>query len=131
MALCCAAVALLGAGAVYWDLQDGYFSKQLVFLPIFTGLLALALLLFPGGPGTFRALARDPGTGQAARWLAGIPPRHRRAWLLAAGLSFYLSFMASNYLEGNVFFSLREQVVVLLALLVVGLVLRKQLRQLW
>lgn len=130
-ALCCAIIALLGAGFVYWDLQDGYFSRMLLFLPVITGLLAVALLLFPGGPVTFQALARDPGTTEAARWLTGIPPLHRRAWVVAVCLSYYVSQGVSDFLEGKDFFSLREQITNLVVLLVLGLAFRKQLRQMW
>lgn len=116
---------------MYWDLQDGHFSRVLLFLPIFTGLLGLALLLFPGGPTSARAVLADPGTEQVGRWLAGIPRGHRRAWLLATGLSYYLSLGVGDYLAGKDFLSWHEQVIILIALLVVWLVLRKELRRLW
>lgn len=130
-ALCCAVIALLSAGVLYWDLQDGYFSTMLLALPIITGTLTVALLLLPGGPVTFQEAARDPGTERAGRWLASIPPLHRRAWLVAVGLSYYLTLGTSEYLQGKDFFSLGEQLLVLVVGGILWLVLRKQLRRMW
>ncbi len=132
IALCLLALALVGTGLVYWDLQDGNFSTSLLFLPILTGTMAVALLLFPGsGPGTAGAVIRDPGTAQAGSWIRGIPVLHRRAWVMAAWLAIYLEFWARRYLEGTPFFTLSEQLTFFGVSGVLVFFLRKELRRMW
>lgn len=131
LALCFLGLALVGAGLVYWDLQDGKFSTDLLFLPIFTGTMAVAFLLFPGGPVAAAAVIRDPGTEQAFRWLRSVPLLHRRAWLVAAGLAIYFSFWVRKYLEGKPFFALSEQLTFLGVGGILVFFLRKELRQMW
>ena len=130
-ALCCLVFALLGAGFSYWDMQDGYYSTKLLFLPILTGLMSVALLLFPGGGTTFQQAARPDSAHTFEEWKAGTPPLHRRAWLLTAGLAIYLSLWAQKWLAGEAFFTVSEQLGLLLVAGLLWLFLRKQLRQPW
>lgn len=91
VALCCFVIALVSAGFSYWDMQDGYYSTRLLYLPIFTGMMGVALLLFPGGRTTFREAAQPNSAHTLQEWKHDTPPLHRRVWLLTAVLSLYLS----------------------------------------
>lgn len=129
MALCCFGLALMFAGVFYWDVQDGTFSLRLLYMPIIFGVMAVAFLLFPGGPYTFR----DAATSAAGLggWADAIPRLHRRVWVVAAGLAIYLSVGASDILEGKPFFTLGSQVLYLFVAFVMWLIFRKRLRGLW
>ena len=131
VALCCFALALLGAAFVYWDLQDGYYSSKLLMLPIMTGMMGVALLLFPGGPTTFREAAQPNSVHTFHEWKHFTPRLHRRVWLVTAGLAFYLSHWADNYLEGKAFFTFREQLPLLLAFGLIAFYVRKEIRRIW
>lgn len=111
-ALCCAVVALLGAGLVYWDLQDDTFMPQLLVIPIMPAMLGLALLLFPGGPTTLQqGLEHNPNF--IAQWRQQVPRLHARMWVLSLALSLYLSMYASFYLQGKDFFEWGNQLIAL------------------
>lgn len=130
-ALCCAGVALVSAGFSYWDMQDGYFSTKLLFIPIMTGIMALTLAVFPGAPYRLRDAAQEPGGEVVNHWNQGTPRLHRRAWLVAGGLSIYIALGVSSYLQGENFFSLSNQICTLLAGGIVYWLVRKQLRGFW
>jgi hypothetical protein len=128
-ALCCAVIALIGAALLYWDLQDGYFNTKVLALPIITGTLAVTLLLFPGGSTKFKQAALDHDSQRVTKWSGAILSSHRRAWVLALGLSAYLTMGAEQYLQGKDFFTLGNQVSTVAALVVALLLLRWWLRR--
>lgn len=130
-ALCCLGLALLSAGFSYWDMQDGYYSPKLLFLPILTGLMSVALLLFPGGRTTLREASRPDSTHTFGEWQSDTPPLHRRAWLLTAVLAIYLSLWVQKWLVGEEFFTVFQQLGLVFVFGFLWLFLRKQLRQLW
>ena len=130
-ALICFVLTLVFGGLSYWDMQDGYFSTKLLFLPIFMAVMGVALLLFPGGRITFREAAAPDSAHTFQEWKHGTPPLHRRVWLGAAVLSIYLSLWAQKWLAGEAFFTVFEQLGLVFIFGLMWLFLRKQLRQLW
>lgn len=129
--LVCFALALVFGGFSYWDMQDGTYSPRLLFVPICTGLMAVALLLFPGGSTTLQEASQPNSAHTFEEWQRSTPPLHRRAWLLTAGLAIYLCLWAQSWLAGEAFFTVFEQLGLLFVFGCIGLFLRKQLRQLW
>ena len=130
-ALLCFVVALVFGGFSYWDMQDGYYSTRLLFMPIFAGLMAVALLLFPGGHTTFQEAAQPGSAHRFGEWTRSTPPLHRRVWLLTAGLAIYVSMWAQSWLADEPFFTVFHQLSLVFVFGLLWLFLRKQLRQLW
>ena len=115
-----AVLSVVFAALSYWDLQDGDFYERGIMMPILMGVMAVFLLLFPGGKTTFVAIAGE-GDG-FSRWLGEIPAWHKKAWLGGFLLSFYLGEWASHYLQGQDFFSLGNQLTALFVAVAMGVV---------
>lgn len=104
-------VLALGFGlAAYWDLQDGVFRDRSIYAPVFMGVMAITLFLFPGAPIAFNQAASDSDPNRVGNWVASAPPLHKKAWLAGLVLSLYAGSGVIDYLKGVEFFALGEQV---------------------
>ena len=101
LAITCALLALGSGLFVYWDLRDGIFYERGIYLPIVFGTMALAFLLFPGEPKTFRDMALNTDPARVDGWAANAPALHKRVWLGSAAVSFALGTVAVDYLKGE------------------------------
>ncbi len=110
MSLLMLILALVFGAYAWWDWQDGSTNTLVTFVPVWMGVMGLALLIFPGAPLSFREAALDSANpNRVGDWLGEAPAAHKRAWLAAMLLAIYLSFWLNDYLESKAFFTFGTQ----------------------